>query len=652
MNDKPIQILLIEDDPRDADFLREMLSEVTRPSLEVEQADRLLVGLKRLTTGEIDVVLLDLSLPDSYGVDTLVTVHAQAPEVPIVVLTGMDDEAWAIQAVGKGAQDYLVKGQIDAPLLVRAIRYAIERQRLLDALRTSEARFRRLADNAQDIIYRYRFFPTRGFEYVSPAVTKITGYTPEAHYADPDLGFKIVHPEDRKQLQQAVENAQTTPLVLRWVRKEGSIVWMELHNTYIYDAEGKLVALEGIARDITERMQAEKELQESNRRLEEALEELRATQQQVIRQERLYALGTMASGIAHDFNNALSPILGFTEMLLDCPDMLDDKGRVIHALQMMNIAAKDAANTVRHLREFYRPREANENFQPCDLNQLVGVAISLTQPRWKAQAEAKGIPLCLKTDLQPIPLIAGVEVELREVLINLIFNAVDAMPDGGTITLRTRLDGNHVTLEVSDTGIGMTEEVKQHCLEPFFSTKGERGTGLGLAMVYGIIQRHRGTIAIESELGVGTTVHICLPVPKGQGAADNGRAAKVVSGPLHVLVVDDEPLVTEIIADYLTGDGHTVETATDGWDALEKFQKGWFDFVITDQAMPGMSGDRLAAVIKRIAPTKPIILLTGFGDLMNEAGEKPANVDFIVSKPITLSMFREVLHQVNSSLLR
>ncbi|MBI1922614.1 PAS domain S-box protein [Candidatus Poribacteria bacterium] len=448
-------------------------------------------------------------------------------------------------------------------------------------LRESEARFRRLTENAPDVICRYRLFPTRGFEYINPVATTISGYTPEEFYVDPDLGFKLAHPDDQNALQQLTRGT-TQPVVLRWVGKDGSIVWMEQRNTAIYGAAGNVIAMEGIARDITERVQASAALQESNRRLETALAELKAAQQHLIHQERLHALGTMASGMAHDFNNALSPIVGFTEVLLNRPEVLDDKKEVTPCLQMMNTAARDAADVVRRLRQFYRSHEDNESFQPVDLNQLIEAAILLTHPRWETQSQAKGVVNRIEKDLPPVPLVAGIEAELREMLTNLIFNAVDAMPDGGTISFRTRSDDGNVLLEVSDTGTGMTEEVRRRCLEPFFTTKGEYGTGIGLAMVYGIIQRHSGTIAVESQLGVGTTFRICLPVPGSQRAASSEQMAEAASGPLHVLVVDDELLVREIITDYLTRDGHTVETAANGAEALEKYHPGRFDLIVTD----------------------------------------------------------------------
>ncbi|MBM3240465.1 response regulator [Candidatus Poribacteria bacterium] len=267
-------------------------------------------------------------------------------------------------------------------------------------------------------------------------------------------------------------------------------------------------------------------------------------------------------------------------------------------------------------------------------------------PKWKDQALSDGITISIETDLQKVPIISGNESDLRGVLTNLVINSVDAMKENGMITLRTRHKDKHVVLEVSDTGIGMTEEVKQRCFEPFFSTKGERGTGLGLAMVYGIIQRHEGTIEVDSELGKGTTFTICLPIWTGQQDKEKSQEVEALSRSLHVLVVDDEPMMCDVVTMYLTADGHTFETATNGREGMEKFYKGKFDLVITDRAMPDMNGIQLAGLIKQLSANMPIIMLTGFGEMMKYVGEMPKGVDFLLSKPVRLNDFREALAEV------
>lgn len=386
-----------------------------------------------------------------------------------------------------------------------------------------------------------------------------------------------------------------------------------------------------------------------HRDLLKAFDDLRQTQQQVIQQERLQALGQMASGIAHDFNNALSPIAGFTDLLLNHPEMLNDKERVRDWLQVISTAAIDASNVVRRLREFYRRREENEVFLPVQLNQVIEQAISLTQPKWKDQAMASGLMIRVDMDLQEVPFISGSESELREALTNLIFNAVDAIPDEGTITIRTWSDGAYVNLSVSDTGVGMTEGVRDLCFDPFFSTKGEHGTGMGLSMVFGTVTRHEGQVDVDSTEGKGTTFTIRFPGGKSQdnvGASDSPEDAFVPIRALHILLVDDEPRVLAVTREMLRLNGHTVEIAIDGRDAMRRYEAGRFDIVITDRSMPEMSGDQLADVIKQISPDQRIIMMTGFGEIMATTGETVPGVDFILPKPVRLQPLRKAIASV------
>lgn len=395
---------------------------------------------------------------------------------------------------------------------------------------------------------------------------------------------------------------------------------------------------------VEERTRTQSALQESHRHLEDALEQLHRTQDQVVRQERLRALGQMASGIAHDFNNALAPLVGFSELLLLHPEKLQDQRRAQDYLRHMNTAAKDASQIVSRLREFYRDRE-DESFHVVDLRGTVRQAVALSQPKWKDQAQAAGVTIRIETLLQPVPLVAANESELREALINLILNAVDAMPEGGTLTLATRTEGEHAVVEVRDAGIGMSEDVRKRCLEPFFTTKGERGSGLGLAMVYGILKRHDGAIDIDSVPGRGTT--FVLRLPSARTTAQEGTPqGPPPAEPLRVLAVDDEPLALRVLVEYLREDAHQVESASSGQEGLAKLKDQEFDLVIVDRAMPGMSGDQFAATAKQIRPETPILLLTGFGDVMNAAGEQPEGVDLVLSKPATIRALREALHRI------
>lgn len=253
----------------------------------------------------------------------------------------------------------------------------------------------------------------------------------------------------------------------------------------------------------------EERVRERTGQLENALADLRSAQGKLVQQERLSAFGEMAGGVVHDFSNALMAIIGYSDMLLKNPKARTDEATALEYLRIINTAGRDGAHVVSRLRDFYRPRGAADLFEPLDLNEIVRQSIALARPRCATRENDRAVSF--QTQLAAEATAAGIGAELREVLTNLIFNGLDAIPGAGVITLATRHDAGEVFLEVSDTGAGMSADVRQRCLEPFFTTKGDHGTGLGLAMVFGIIKRHQGTLEIDSEPGKGTTVRIRLP---------------------------------------------------------------------------------------------------------------------------------------------
>lgn len=380
--------------------------------------------------------------------------------------------------------------------------------------------------------------------------------------------------------------------------------------------------------------------------LESAMEKLSNAQEKVVKQERLRALGMMAGGIAHDFNNALTMILGYGELLLPWfqDHAPDTKERMF--LKHIVTAAQDATHVVGRLREFYRPAELGEVRVPLDPNQLCEQAVAFTTPKWKVRALAAGIAIDVSADLQAEGRIMGCAPELREVLTNLIFNACDAMPTGGRIVVRTQDAGDKVRIEVCDTGTGMTAEQISRCLEPFYTTKGEQGTGLGLAVAYGIIERHGGTIDITSMPSEGTVFSLVLPATTAEIAVteDEKRFADVES--LRILVVDDQEIICELLSELLRADGHEPVAAFDGEGALATFTNGEFDIVITDQSMSGMSGEQFAKAVKNLRPDTAVILLTGFGEEMKASGSLPEGIDMILGKPVSGSDLRKAIHEV------
>ncbi|HWD90757.1 MAG TPA: ATP-binding protein [Verrucomicrobiae bacterium] len=396
-----------------------------------------------------------------------------------------------------------------------------------------------------------------------------------------------------------------------------------------------------------------------HKELETAYNELRQTQATVLQQERLKALGQMASGIAHDVNNALSPVVGFADIILNGDFGLDAKAKKY--LKYIRTAGEDIAHIVARLREFYRTRDEKEALHELSINTLVEQVVEMTRPRWRDIPQSNGITIEVQTDLTPdiLPLPA-IESEIREAFTNLVLNAVDAMPQGGKITLRTRTVrqpndakyARYVAVEISDDGMGMNEETRKRCLEPFFSTKGKRGTGLGLAMVYGVMKRHEGTIEIQSEPGKGTTFRLLFPVRSTlRKEADNGDIAPIQ--PLQILCIDDEPLLRELIKEILERDGHEVEVSDGGQSGLDEFrlarERGRpFDVVFTDLGMPYLDGRQVARLIKQESPSTPVVMLTGWGAFMKDDSEPPDQVDGIVSKPPRSRELREVLSRLSA----
>ena len=387
--------------------------------------------------------------------------------------------------------------------------------------------------------------------------------------------------------------------------------------------------------------------------LQQAYDDLRQTQQAVMQQERLRALGQMASGIAHDINNAISPVALYTESLLETEPNLSARAR--DRLEIIQRAIDDVAHTVARMREFYRQREPQLTLAPMQVNLLVNQVLDLTRARWSDMPQRRGTVIRLETKLADgIPAIMGVESELREALINLVFNAVDAMPDGGTLTLQTAVAGDsergHVQISVTDSGAGMDEETRRRCLEPFFTTKGERGTGLGLAMVYGVVRRHSAELEIESAPGKGTTMRLSFPVSAVVPATPGPAAAALLQAKarLRLLLVDDDPLLLKSLQDALGTDGHVIATANDGQAGIDTFRAALaraepFDAVITDLGMPYVDGRKVADAIKAVAPSTPVILLTGWGQRLVAEGDIPPHVDRVLSKPPKLRELREAL---------
>jgi signal transduction histidine kinase/ActR/RegA family two-component response regulator len=379
--------------------------------------------------------------------------------------------------------------------------------------------------------------------------------------------------------------------------------------------------------------------------LKKTLEELKQAQDQIIQIEKLKAMGEMASGVAHDFNNVLAAILGNIQLLLHQLDHLSPE-EIRERLKIIEQSSKDGAETVRRMQEFTGVRRDME-FTPLAINEIIEAVINITQPRWKDQAQNKGIHIELIRKFGEVPAILGNPSELREVFTNIIFNAVDAMPEGGQITISTKsqTDG-WVELRISDTGVGMTEEVKKRVFDPFFTTKGVTNSGLGMSVSYGIIKRHGGEILIESELGKGTTFVLHLAVDSGMKELEEKvlKPIKEIS-PARILVIDDEDSVRDILSQILGVKGHQVVVASDGEEGIERFKNEIFDLVFTDLGMPKISGWEVGKTIKGLNPKVPIVMITGWGMELSKEKMQENGIDLIVSKPFQFDQVVELVSE-------
>ena len=377
-----------------------------------------------------------------------------------------------------------------------------------------------------------------------------------------------------------------------------------------------------------------------------AYRELAAAQDQLVRTEKLRALGEMASGVAHDFNNLLASVLGRAQLLMR---RVQDPQQ-LQWLRVIERSALDGAQTVRRLQEFTRIRR-DQPMVPLDLAQMVVDALDITQSRWREEPVSRGIVIEVRAELGAGPPILGDAAELREALTNLILNAVDAMPAGGILSLVTGATDDHVEVAVSDTGVGIPAAVREKIFDPFFTTKGPQGTGLGLSLTYGIVSRHGGFVTVESEEGRGSTFRLSFPSAAmvESPATSPARADAAPARTLRCLVVDDEESVRSMLADVIESAGHQATMVNGGAEAIERFRAESFDVVLTDLAMPRVSGWQVASAVKQIAPRVPVFLVTGFGVELTPEERRAHGVDLVLVKPLQIQEILDALAEVARS---
>jgi PAS domain S-box-containing protein len=514
-----------------------------------------------------------------------------------------------------------------ATLIASVVRrdHAAELRRTTEAaLRSTAERFQMLAENAQDAIFRFRLRPEPAFEYMSPAIERITGHPPDRFYEDPGFSLFHMHPEDTGTalVNSSLEDVSPVPVTGRWLREDGRVVWFERTISYVRDEDGLVVALEGIIRDVTERVAD--------------VERQRSLEEQLHQTQKMEAVGQLAGGIAHDFNNLLLAVQGYAELAVS---RLEDGDAHAHAAAADDVrkilaASGRASDLTRQLlalsrRQVMRPEIVDLGDVVAEivelLRRLIGENIEL-ETRWPDE------PVLVKVD----------RAQLEQVIANLALNARDAMPDGGRLVIevrRTEVGGPAAMLTVADDGVGMDAETAARAFEPFFTTKGEGGTGLGLATVHGIVKQSGGHIEVESAPSRGATFRITLPLSAGAGASAEGAApeASAEGGGETILLVEDDPMVRQVVQTMLLDRGYRVLAAQDGNEAIAKAREDGprIRLVISDLVMPGLNGRQTVERVRVLQPQVKVLLMSGYGHEV-VAGGGPLEQDTgFVAKPFT-----------------
>jgi len=475
-----------------------------------------------------------------------------------------------------------------------------------------------ILESARESIYAVD--PEGNFKWCNTATLKGLGYQRSDFIGRPLLS--MVYEPDRELVREKLAAALTgSPQTyeMRYFSHDGQLRYARVDNSPLV-VEGRATGVLGIARDITEQKEE---------------------RERAARADKLRALGQLASGVAHDFNNSLAAILGRAQLLR----RQVHEPALVRNLDIIQTAAEDAAATVRRIQTFAR-KSAVKEFELVDVAGLLNDAIEITRTRWQNEARIRGLEYEVKLETEPGRYTYGSASELREVFVNMIVNAVDAMPRGGRLLITCRRIDDRLQLHFVDNGVGMADDVQQKIFEPFFSTKGAHGTGLGLSVSYSIIERHSGSISVVSQPGKGAHFTIDLPAVAAESASEDLSAALSDAPKLQILVVDDEKPVRETLAEMLLAVNHRVELAGSGQEAVEKMRARSFDFVFTDLAMPEMDGWETARLIRKDWPNVKIVLVTGYGPATVPPDGEEELVDAIIGKPFDFAQVGSTLTEL------
>ncbi len=652
-------ILLIDDEKEVLDALGRDFHAVAREGHEIQKAQNAQEA-EQLLGHETAVIICDHRMPGQTGVEFFGDIKDKYPYATRMVLTGYTDSQIAVDAINVGNVHEFILKPWNKEQLIQATRRGIERYQLLveqqrlveelkranqeleqrvaertrtlresiEQLQKSEARYRTLMESTKNLIFQVSL--DRKIIDCNRAVEQVFGYRREEVIGQ-STSILYASSEEVQRIAQAFrqEMAEAGGVILeaRMKKKDGTIFDGEISANLVRDEGGNPLWCIGMIKDITEQ---------------------KALREQMMQAEKLAALGQMASGAAHNFNNILTGILGYSEIL---QHRLDDKEMLLKGLNQIRQSSLDAANIVKRMQEYTRIVKAEDttNFQWMDVNHTLKETLEFMRPQLIDTPQARGIRIHLDVSYQnSLPRVRGESSALKEVFVNIIDNAIQAMPKGGTLEIRTFQKAKEAIISIRDTGCGMTAEVQRNLFDPFFTTKGPSGTGLGLSEALGIIKRHGGEIFVESSPNQGTTFSIYLPISESEHIAPEPTTVvetSTVSERLSLLVIDDNAHIREILMAFL-GEMYTIDGVDSGQEGLQHLAQKDYDILITDLGMPGMNGYEVARRAKAIRPDISVILMTGWGVQISDENLRENQIESLLPKPFDFQAVQDIITTV------
>ena len=662
-----VQVLLIEDSTADARLLQEFLRETLYDEFRLTHVERLGKALQHLECNAYDVILLDLTLPDSDGLRSLNTLLTQAPSIPVVVLTNTNNPELAVEAVRQGAQDYLVKRQMHPEVLVRSLRYAIERKQQAEALRVAnaalehrvQARTRELElanqQLREEIHYRQivqerlalaqQAGKTGIFEWNirsnqvtwSAELEALYGVSRGDFDGSYDHWMTTIHSDDRSRVEQELWRSVTVGSGFNSefrISHPNGTRWITVKSSIFNGEDGKPLRLLGIHLDITEKKQLEA---------------------QFLQAQRLESLGALASGIAHDLNNILTPILAAGQLLPITLDTVDQRSQQL--IKTLNCSARRGIKLVQQILSF--AQDGSSVTSVISLGELLAESNQIVQ-----QTLSQSIDVCLEVPAD-LWVVKGNDTQLHQIFMNLCVNARDAMPMGGTLRISAKnllIDdpyllmhdhanrGPHVMVTVADTGTGIAPDIRDRIFEPFFTTKAaSQGTGLGLAAVLNIVKNHGGFIDMQTALGEGSQFHVCLPADPESVRVPPSSIEMLRGRQEVILVVDDDPAICKVIQLSLETYGYQALIAHDGLGAIAMLaeHRSLVRCILIDLMMPDMDGQTAIPLLQRLQPEVCVIAMTGaIIPIQPDAAIRELSLDGTLNKPFTTHDLLILLQQV------